>query len=282
MRFLALAVLCLLPSQCFGGFLLNKWDVVKFTRGVGGANSGGAFEVHRLDSATNTWTSLGTVFCVERDENISLSNNNTTYKYFVGDVDTDIAAMGGVNTNYGDALSAASKFIHRSFVDSGSGLRTFFNSAYSGLSTTARETAFANGVQRAIWNLEEESPPSNSTVQGYANKIMEYVNAQNLSSASNLAYISDVKVLNIFKYMSSTDSRFNTYKALIDQFDSSNSNTWKGNSKKLLRDNMAQSQAFFDPTPPPPGSPVPEPTTMTLFGLGALAAGFIRARKKSA
>jgi len=97
----------------------NKWN------DIGGY--GGLFTVTDTTSGVSIQT-----FCLELDEYVSL---NTTY--YVADVDDDIAMGGGRNTDTGDQLSGATKWLYSQF-----------------LQTPANYNAAA--VQLAVWVLEDE------------------------------------------------------------------------------------------------------------------------------
>lgn len=97
----------------------NKWG------DIGGY--GGLFTVTDTANGVSIQT-----FCLELDEYVNL---NTTY--YVADVSDDVATGGGRNTNSGDQLSGATKWLYSQF-----------------LQTPASYNASA--VQLAIWVLEDE------------------------------------------------------------------------------------------------------------------------------
>ncbi|MGQ9638327.1 MAG: PEP-CTERM sorting domain-containing protein [Thermodesulfobacteriota bacterium] len=99
---------------------MNKWD------DIGGY--GGLFTVTNktLGVSINT-------FCVELDEYVSLGP-----PYYVADVSDDVAWAGGRNTNSGDPLSDATKWLYYQYLSG--------NSSYQNV----------QALQLAIWYLEEE------------------------------------------------------------------------------------------------------------------------------
>ncbi len=86
-----------------------------------------------LFTLTNSTTGVAVpTFCLELDEYVSLGT-----KYYVTDVSDDIASGGGRNTDDGDQLSGATKWLYSQFLQTPSD----YNAA---------------AVQLAVWVLEDE------------------------------------------------------------------------------------------------------------------------------
>jgi len=115
------------------------------------------------------------VFCLEKDEYFSL---NTTYTV---DSISDYAYGGGVNTNSGDEIDYATKWLYSHFL------------AQDILSLVTTVTAYDLDyeLQQAIWKIEGELP--NTTLSGDALELYEYAT----SVSPNVALAYDVKAMNL-------------------------------------------------------------------------------------
>ncbi|QDV25384.1 hypothetical protein [Aureliella helgolandensis] len=211
----ALAVLttvALTPSLANAG-IIAKGDIVKFAKGLGGADGGGEFLLLKKNLAGD-WSQVGDpTFCLEVDEFIDFNS-----QFVVGGISKQ-AVQGGVNTSSGDPLEGKTEFLFESYTN---GTLSGFNGA--------SDNQLANAVQSAIWSLEGERGAS-----GLALDLIEHAKDQeSFTSAS-------VVVLNLFK-TSILKNALNAFEA----FDPNNDSTWDAVSAY-----HAQDQVFYAHAPEP-------------------------------
>lgn len=292
MRLLAfLFMVAVMSQQSWAGYVLvakffsdntnATWAGSTFGNGSGGGEFGVTFG--RLDTATNMVDSYdfssvsglfetGTnayrfnTFCVEKNENLSV-NNGKWFKvggnFFQGGVFqgfsglSDLAFYGSPSSTPGvDQVSNGTKNVFDRWVNLG-GSTTLGNVNNVG-TTNVKTNALANRVQDAIWLNEGE-------ITSTAPQLNTWV----ANNASNNAANNKVRVLNLFT-MSADSQNVIDFKAWDDD-------TWTTS----LKNNRAQDQLIFDSSLQNVPPNVPEPATFALFGMGALAAGFYRARRGS-
>jgi hypothetical protein len=126
------------------------------------------------------YTSYFGTFCVEMDEHFT---SGTVYRV---DSISDTAWLGGANTNTGDPLSFATKWLYSHYLQ---------GNLYSSLSINPG--ANDSYLQNAIWALEEEQAAPTS---GFAKTL--YDAALSASENESLAY--DVKVMNLEDFCNNT------------------------------------------------------------------------------
>lgn len=156
---------------------VNVGDMVKM---YDGDNSSIAYEGH-YQAALKTGATYGNkfgVFCVERDEYFNPGN-----VYTVNSI-SDTAYGGGLNTNTGDKLDYATKWLYSHFMQKN------LLSIVGGINAYNLDYE----LQEAIWKIEGEYP--STTISGDAKILYNAaMAAQSMQTLELLAY--DVKVMNL-------------------------------------------------------------------------------------
>ena len=148
-----------------------------------GDNPNVAYEGHYQAANVNNTTAKFGVFCVEQDEYFYPTTSYTNTSYKVESI-SDVAYGGGLNTNNGDTLDYATKWLYSHF------MAKDILSKVSGIN--AYNLDFE--IQEAIWKIEGEYP--NTALTGDAKILYETaIAAQNSQTQEMLQY--DVKVMNL-------------------------------------------------------------------------------------
>jgi len=152
-------------------------DQVTFANDTFGTTNGGPFKMHDL----NNDITLRTI-CLERDEYLDYSH---TFK--IGNI-SGSANGGGTNTNSGDPISDATKWL-------------FWNFTIGNLQVT--NDLQANALQIAIWKLEDES--LNGITNGNLTAAQTLIDLAN-NALANGGTFGDVAVLNMY-YLNGTPAQ---------------------------------------------------------------------------
>lgn len=264
MRLLSLIVLLAFSNVSLGSFL-QTGDVVRLTwpgNTYGHANGGGEFWIEKEINGygSNQWQrvndavlgdSYNKTFCLEYNEHISLGQR------LIVAATSSAAYLGGMSAPNGDPLGDNTKWLYEKYA---SGDLRNYNATITGWTNNK----FANAVQSAIWGWEGEAT---ATTDG------AYL--QSLYSAA-FKTPNNVFALNLFADNATTKGYIITGNLIGGvKFSATDRSTWA-----KITNHRAQDQLLANPTV---GNtpPVPEPATAALFGIGALAAGFYRARRNA-
>ena len=129
----------LFMSPVASAYTISVHDQIILTQGIGGANSGGSFNVSKASNPSET---LFSSFCLERNEFFSLGRS-----LYVGEIE-DGARNGGYsgqNTQFYDPISFQTAFLYYRWAT--------FGTNPLGIEHTKDN---ANALQLAIWSLEGE------------------------------------------------------------------------------------------------------------------------------
>ena len=161
-----------LGTSWIGGYVYNPVQPVL-------EGYGGLFKIHNNNTGADIYT-----FCLEMDENIHDGD-------YVAGI-SDSAQNGGRNTDSGDPLGDATKWLYGQYLDGASGYQN------------------AQALQLAIWWLEGEfhdwggSDPLaawasfyNGRVSGIGTLAAGYIQAAEAAEAAGTAIPSDIRVLNL-------------------------------------------------------------------------------------
>lgn len=151
---------------------IKKDDKIQITEGQFRTTPGGEFKIDFLKnntSAVPSWDFLS--FCLEKDEFINLG-----YTYIVDSV-SDTAFLGGVNTNIGDPISDATKWVFWQYMAGSLGTKT---------------NDLADLVQKSIWYLEEEIDETQAGLT-----VTNFLTSKKLTRISSHDVGYNVKVLNL-------------------------------------------------------------------------------------
>jgi hypothetical protein len=310
MRLLALLLVAVFASESFGNFLLvarlTRNDNAKFASGGGefalqlarrqvnssgatvstvyasNANANWAFST---DSGLNLASTINNsgfyqykTFCVENSSDPT-EQVNTGTEYYVGGkffdqqtgkflgfaALTENAFFGGPLGSNGSQVSGSGRFdpLDSKTINlfeeysAGSGPGQFLDPTTN--TTVAKTNTLAREVQDAIWSNEGENTTGNTS----AARIASLLNSVGLGGEQT-------RVLSLFN----TGSMTGAVVTDLLNFKAGEPSTYGG-----LGGRKAQDQLFF--TGGLRNTQVPEPATFALFGMGALAAGFYRARRGS-
>ncbi len=249
---MALAVICVAASTSHAGFYgsVAKGDVIRFGDGPG---ADGEFNI--LDSTNKT---LFATFCVQTNEYMNFGPQFKIVDITQGSV--------GYSSH---VLTVGTSALYAQFAkayDVGN------VNVFAGLNNVgydfsgAGRTADANDFQTAIWYYQGQ----NASLLGLLpNPVTnnKYINAVNSLFTSATAFTA---AATYFAANSSKVSDFGNVSVLnLEWYD-----TWTPGTP-------AQDQLYWHQPPSGGPSPVPEPATIALFGLGAFGAGFIRRRRSS-